>query len=119
MAPKAIGPYSQAIIAGNYIYCSGQIAINPTSGILVSGGVTEQTKQVLDNIKNILIAVESDLSQVVKTEVYLKNIRDFEVVNEIYAKYFKSDPLPARVTVEVSKLPKDSLIEVSCIAYKK
>jgi 2-iminobutanoate/2-iminopropanoate deaminase len=118
-APRVIGPYSQGVIAQNFIFCSGQIALDPKSGEIVKGGIIEQTKQVIENLKAILIGAGADLSDVIKTEIYLVNISDFLLVNKIYSQYFISQPLPARVTVEVSKLPKDSLVEISCIAYKK
>lgn len=119
MAPKAVGPYSQAVIASNYIFCSGQIALNAVSGLIVPGGIIVQTRQVLENLKTILSASGVELNRVVKTEIYLTNMANFSAVNEIYSEYFNSEPLPARVTVEVSKLPKDSLLEISCVAYKK
>jgi 2-iminobutanoate/2-iminopropanoate deaminase len=118
-APKAVGPYSQAIIASGFVFCSGQIAINPVSGSVVDGGIREQARQVLENLKAVLAGAGVGLDRVIKTEIYLTNIADFTVVNEIYSEYFKTEPLPARVTVEVSKLPKNSLIEISCVAYKK
>ena len=119
LAPKAVGPYSQAVIASNYIFCSGQIALNAVSGLIVPGGIIAQTRQVLENLKTILSASGVELNRVVKTEIYLTNMANFSAVNEIYSEYFNSEPLPARVTVEVSKLPKDSLLEISCVAYKK
>ena len=119
MAPKAVGPYSQAVIASNYIFCSGQIALNAVSGLIVPGGIIVQTRQVLENLKTILSASGVELNRVVKTEIYLTNMANFSAVNEVYSEYFNSEPLPARVTVEVSKLPKDSLLEISCVAYKK
>ena len=118
-APRAVGPYSQAIIASGFVFCSGQIAINPVSGSVVDGGIREQARQVLENLKAVLAGAGVSLDRVIKTEIYLTNIADFTVVNEIYSEYFKTEPLPARVTVEVSKLPKNSLIEISCVAYKK
>jgi len=119
LAPKAIGPYSQAIIEGNFIFCSGQIPINSETGIVIDGGIKEQTEQVIKNLKVVLNEAGVDLANVVKTEVYLSNIENFVLMNEIYANNFFSQPYPARVTVEVSRLPKDVLIEISCIAYKK
>ena len=119
MAPKVLGPYSQAVIAGDYIFCSGQIAINPKDNKLIIGGIKEQTIRVLENLKAILIHADTDLDKVIKTEIYLKNISDFQIVNKVYSEYFKTEPLPARVTVEVSNLPKEALIEISCFAYKK
>ncbi len=119
LAPKAVGPYSQAVISSNFIFCSGQIALNAVSGLIVPGGIIVQTRQVLENLKTILSASGVELNRVVKTEIYLTNMANFSAVNEIYSEYFNSEPLPARVTVEVSKLPKDSLLEISCVAYKK
>ena len=119
LAPKAVGPYSQAVISSNFIFCSGQIALNAVSGLIVPGGIIAQTRQVLENLKTILSASGVELNRVVKTEIYLTNMANFSAVNEIYSEYFNSEPLPARVTVEVSKLPKDSLLEISCVAYKK
>ncbi len=107
-APKALGPYSQAVIAGGFIFCSGQIGIK--------GYIAEQTKQAIENLENILIGGDSGLDHIVKTEVYLKDMNDFEKMNEVYSKYLLN---PARVTVEVSKLPKDALVEISCIALLK
>ncbi len=117
-APKAVGPYSQAVIAGDFIFCSGQVAFDPATGQLVEGGIVEQTKRVLENLKAVLLAGGSDLHQVVKCEVFLKNMEDFKTMNEIYAEYFCYEPKPARVTVEVARLPKDALIEISCTAYR-
>ncbi|VVB59787.1 RutC family protein [uncultured archaeon] len=116
-APKAIGPYSQAIVAGNYLFASGQIAINPATEKLVEGGIKEQTTRVLDNLKAVLAAHNIDFSRVVKTTVYLKDMRDFAEMNVIYAARFSSDPKPARETVQVAGLPMGALVEISCIAY--
>lgn len=118
-APQAIGPYSQAIIAGEFVFCSGQIAIDPKTSKLVSGGIAEQTKQVLENIKSILKSANLDLSTVVKTEIYLSDMNNFSIVNDVYGEYFDFELKPARATIEVSRLPKDALVEISCIAYKK
>jgi 2-iminobutanoate/2-iminopropanoate deaminase len=114
-APDPIGPYSQAIKVGAFIFTSGQIAINPENGQLAGESVAAQTKQVLNNLKSVLEAGGASLSQVVKTTIYLKDMNNFTEVNEIYAEYFGGS-LPARSTVEVSKLPKDVLIEIDCIA---
>ncbi len=116
-APKAIGPYSQAIItqAKKWVFVSGQIPIRPDTGEVVQGDIKMQTKQVLENLKAILLASGSGLEHVVKTTVYLKNMDDFPFMNEVYAMYFASNP-PARATVEVSRLPKDVRIEIECIA---
>ncbi len=116
-APKALGPYSQAISFDQIIFCSGQIGIDPATDSLVEG-LESQTKQVLENLKSILITANSSLEKVVKTEVFVTNMDDFAKVNEIYGSYFNSSPLPARQTIEVSALPKGALIEISCIAYK-
>ena len=116
-APQAIGPYSQAIEANGFLFVSGQIALDPKSGQIVSGDVKEQAKRVMENGKAIIEAAGSNLSRVVKTTIYLKNIADFSVVNEIYGGYFPADP-PARATVEVSRLPKDVLVEIDFIATK-
>lgn len=114
-APKPIGPYSQAVKIGNLIFVSGQIPLDPKSNNVVNGGIKEQTAQVLENIKAILEAAGSGLDKVLMSFVYLKNMNDFQGFNEVYSKYFKDNP-PARVTVEVSKLPKDVLIEIAVIA---
>ncbi|MGR3319679.1 MAG: RidA family protein [Candidatus Anammoxibacter sp.] len=114
-APAAIGPYSQAVKAGQFIFVSGQIPIDPTSGKITSDDVQEQTKQVIENIENILTESGSSLEKVVKTTIYLTSLSDYAVVNETYGNYFKHS-LPARATVEVSKLPKDVRIEIDAIA---
>ena len=117
-APKAVGPYSQAVQAGNLLFCSGQIAIDPVTNELISGGVQEQTHRVMDNLKEVLEAAGSSLSHVVKTTIYLKDMGDYGVVNEVYGSYFDDQP-PARECVEVARLPKDVLVEVSVIALIK
>ena len=117
-APKAVGPYSQAIIAGDFIFCSGQIGLDPKTGALVSDDVRAQTRQVLTNLAAVLAAVESDLSCVTQTTIYLQEIGDFGAVNEEYASFFTSEAKPARATVAVARLPKDALVEISCVAYK-
>lgn len=116
-APNAIGPYSQAIVAGNFLFASGQIALDPKTGNLVPGGIKEQTKRVLDNLEAVLAARNIGLERVVKTTVYLKDLAHFAEMNEVYAQKFVSDPKPARETVQVAKLPKDALVEISCVAY--
>lgn len=116
-APKAIGPYSQAICAGSYVFVSGQIAIDPALGKLTGSTIEEQTKQVLKNIEAILIAQGLTLENVVKTEVYLKDLKDFAAMNTIYAEKFSYPIKPARATVQISKLPLDALIEISCTAF--
>ena len=114
-APKAIGPYSQAVKAHGFIFVSGQIGLDPESGELVEGGAIRQARQALENLRAILEAAGSSLDKVVKTTLYLKSIRDFDVVNEIYEMYFHVAP-PARATVEVSRLPKDSVVEIDAVA---
>ncbi|TXL66550.1 RidA family protein [Cerasibacillus terrae] len=116
-APAAIGPYSQAIQAGDFIFVSGQLGIDPTTGELASG-VEAQTKQVLENLKAILSEAGSDFSQVVKFTIYTTSMDDFGTINEIYGSYLE-EPYPARATIEISRLPKDGLVEMDVIAYKK
>lgn len=116
-APKAIGPYSQAICAGSYLFISGQIAIDPTISKLVGETIEEQTRQVLKNMEAILAAQGLTLENVVKTEVYLKNLNDFQAMNGIFAEKFSYAIKPARATVQISKLPMDALVEISCIAF--
>ncbi len=113
-APKAIGPYSQAIRAANFLFLSGQIPLDPKTGELVKGDIGQQTKQVLENIKGVLESQKLGMENVVKTTIFLKDIGNFNQVNEIYAAYFRSSP-PARSTVEVSRLPKDAEIEIEAI----
>lgn len=116
-APQAIGPYSQAISIQNLLFISGQIPMNPATGEIVSGGVGEETHQVMKNLKAILEEAGSSFSNAVKTSIFLKNMDDFALVNEIYASYFEEGNYPARETVQVSKLPKDVNVEISMIAY--
>jgi 2-iminobutanoate/2-iminopropanoate deaminase len=117
LAPKAIGPYSQAIMVGDFLFASGQIAIDPKKGELVEGGIEAQATQVMENIKNLLAAAGMDFSHVVKTTIFLTDMNNFSLVNEIYGKYFGEEP-PARSCVEVSRLPKGALIEIEVIAHK-
>ncbi len=116
-APDAIGPYSQAKIAGGLVFTSGQIAINPASGAVESDTIEGQTKQVCENIKNLLEAAGSDMENVVKTVCFLKNMEDFAAFNEIYGSYFTSKP--ARSCVAAKQLPKDVLVEVETVAVVK
>lgn len=116
-APAAIGPYSQAVEANGFLFTSGQIAIDPKSGELVSGGIEAQAKQVLQNLRAVLAAADLDFSNVVKTTVFMANMKDFAVVNGIYAEFF-GENLPARSAVAVKSLPKDALIEIELIAVK-
>jgi len=117
LAPKAIGPYSQAIMLNDFLFASGQIAIDPKKGEIVEGGIEDQTRQVMENIKNILAACEMDFSNIVKTTIFLTDLNNFALVNDIYGSYFKQEP-PARSCVEVSRLPKGALIEIEIIAHK-
>jgi 2-iminobutanoate/2-iminopropanoate deaminase len=114
-APKAIGPYSQAVSANGLIFCSGQIALDPKSGNIVGATAAEQATQVMKNLAAVLEAGGSKLSHAVKTTIYLKSIADFAAVNEIYAKAM-GDHRPARATIEAARLPKDALVEIDCIA---
>ncbi len=116
-APKAIGPYSQAVEAGGFVFVSGQIPIDPKTGNILQQDIKSQTALVLDNAQAILAAAGCGLQNVVRTTIYLKNMADFPVVNEVYGGYFKSDP-PARATVEVSRLPKDAAIEMDFVAVR-
>ena len=116
-APQAIGPYSQAIEAGGFVFVSGQIPLIPATGELVEGSVEVQTARVLENLKAILEAAGSSMEDVVKTTVYITNMDDFAKVNGIYGRYFEANP-PARVCVEVSKLPKGALVEIDVIAAR-
>jgi 2-iminobutanoate/2-iminopropanoate deaminase len=116
-APKAIGPYSQAIKASGFIFCSGQIAIDPANQQVVPGDVAAQTDRVLRNLSQILAAAGSGLGKVVRCTVFLKNMAEFAAMNEVYGKYFNSSP-PARSTVEVACLPKNVLVEIDAIALE-
>ena len=114
-APAAIGPYAQAVCAGNLVYCSGQIAFDPATGALVGGGIAEQTRQALANLAAVLAAGGASLQSVVKTTVYLADMNDFAGMNTEYARVF-GGCRPARATVEVSRLPVDALVEIECVA---
>jgi len=115
-APAAIGPYSQAVKAGDFIYCSGQIPLVPGTANLVEGGVAEQTVQVMENLKQVLLAAGSDFDSVVKTTIYLADMNDFATVNEQYSAYFGAIA-PARATVQVAALPKGALVEIDAVAH--
>lgn len=115
-APAAIGPYSQAVQAGPFLFCSGQIPLDPASGQIVPGDVTAQAKRVLENVVAVLKAGGASLDHVVKSTIFLKSMGDFAAVNEVYGSYFKTNP-PARSTVEVARLPKDVLVEIEVLAY--
>ncbi len=114
-APAAIGPYSQAIRCGQFVYASGQIALDPASGELVSGDVQAQTQRVLQNVQALLVSAGTSLANVVKTTVFLTSMSDFQAMNAIYASYF-SGVAPARSTVAVAELPRKALVEIECIA---
>jgi 2-iminobutanoate/2-iminopropanoate deaminase len=114
-APKAIGPYSQAIKSNGFVFASGQIPIIPETGEFVAGGIAEQTEQVLNNLSRVLEAAGSGLNRVVKTTVFLADMEEFAAMNEVYGKFFSDEP-PARATVEASRLPRDARVEIEAIA---
>lgn len=114
-APKAIGPYSQAVVANGFVFLSGQIPLDPATGRLVEGGVVAQTERVLNNLAAVLEAAGSGFDRVVKTTVFLKDMADFPSMNEVYAKFFPANP-PARSTVEAARLPRDVRVEIDLIA---
>ena len=118
-APKAIGPYSQAIAAGPFLFLSGQIPIDPKVGKIVDTSIEGQTKQVIDNIEAILSSEGLSLKDVVRTDVYLRDMQDFAAMNTIYAERFNHAAKPARTTIQAAKLPMDCLVEITCIAYRK
>lgn len=113
-APQPIGPYSQAIRMGEFVFCSGQIALDPASGQMIVGDVEAQTRRVMENLKAVVVAGGGTMDSIVKTTIFLKSMGDFPKVNEIYGTYFKGTP-PARSTIEVARLPKDALVEVEAI----
>ena len=114
-APEAIGPYSQAIKAGGFVFVSGQIPIDPDTGQFVSGGIAEQTRQVMKNLAAVLDAAGSDLQLVVKTSVFLADMEEFAAMNEVYGKFFGDEP-PARATVQAVRLPRDARVEIEAVA---
>ena len=114
-APKALGPYSQALKVNGFVYCSGQIPINPATNAIEAVTIEDQTRQVIANLKNVLEAAGTSLSAVVKTTVFIKDMNDFAALNKVYAEMF-GDTKPARSCVEVARLPKDVLVEIECIA---
>ena len=113
--PKPIGPYSQAVKTNGFLYLSGQVALDPKTNEMPAGDIRQQTERVLENIKGILEAAGSNLHHVVKTTVFLKDMNEFPAMNEVYGRYFTSAP-PARSTVQVTRLPKDALVEIEVIA---
>ena len=114
-APKAIGPYSQAIRSNGLVFASGQIPIDPATGQFVSGGIAEQTEQVIKNLSRVLEAAGSGLNRVVKTTVFLADMEEFTAMNEVYGRFFSQEP-PARATVEAARLPRDARVEIEAIA---
>jgi 2-iminobutanoate/2-iminopropanoate deaminase len=113
-APKAVGPYSQAVKYGDFLFCSGQIPLDPDTGKLIEGGIREQTERVLKNLEAVLAAGGSGLETVVKATVYLVDLGDFQVMNEVYSSFFPKEP-PARVTIQISKLPAGARVEIEAI----
>lgn len=116
-APGAIGPYSQAIQAGDFLFASGQIPLNPATGEIVEGGIEAQTRQVLENVKGVLAGSGFTVDQVIKTMVFITSMGDFAAVNGVYSQYFKENP-PARSCVAVKELPKGALVEIEIVAWK-
>ena len=116
-APKAIGPYSQAVWAGDTLFCAGQIPLDPATGNLITGGISEQTTRALENIKGLLKSQGLDLTNVVKATVFLSDMNNFTAMNEVYGRYFTKD-FPARSTVQVARLPKDAMVEIEVIAVR-
>jgi 2-iminobutanoate/2-iminopropanoate deaminase len=115
-APKAIGPYSQAVCIDGYVFTAGQVGLHPETMELVAGGVGAQTRQVLTNLSHVLDASDSGLNFVIKTTVFLKDMNDFAAMNKVYSEFFPENP-PARSTVQVAALPKDALVEIECVAF--
>ena len=119
-APAAVGPYSQAIKTENMVYCSGQLGLDPASGNMVAGGIEAQARQVLRNLQAVLTEAGSDLRHVVKCTVFMQDLADFAVMNQVYSEFFPADAEPpARSTFQVAKLPKDALVEIEAIALVK
>lgn len=117
-APAPIGPYNQAILTGNTLYTSGQIALHPNTGELVNSTIEEETKQVMENMKAVLTAAEMTFEDVIKSSIFITNMNDFGKINEVYGSYFNAETAPARETVEVANLPKFVQVEISMIAVK-
>ncbi|MFO7847414.1 MAG: RidA family protein [Balneolaceae bacterium] len=116
-APAAIGPYSQAVVHNNIVYCSGQIALDAETMEIIEGGIEEQARRVMENLNEVLLAADTNFGKVLKCSIFLDNMDDFKKVNHIYGEYFGENP-PARETVAVDTLPKNVLVEISCIAYR-
>ena len=117
-APAPIGPYNQAVLVGNMLYTSGQIAINPKNGELVLENISSETKQVMENLKAVLFAAEMTFENIIKSTIFISDMNNFSAINEIYGTYFNSETAPARETVEVANLPKYVNVEISVIAVK-
>lgn len=117
LAPAAIGPYSQAVIAGDTLYCSGQIAIDPETGHMVTAGIEAETERVLENMRGVLTAAGMSMDHVVACRVYMTDINDYAQVNEVYARYF-GENAPAREAIQAAALPRDARVEISCIAVR-
>jgi 2-iminobutanoate/2-iminopropanoate deaminase len=117
-APQAIGPYSQAVVAGDLVFCSGQIALDPATGELVGRTAAEQARRALDNLSAVVSAAGSRMDRVVRTTIYLASMDDFAAVNEVYGKYFPSGMKPARATIAARALPRGALVEIDCIAVR-
>lgn len=115
--PKAIGPYSQAVWAGDLLFCAAQISLDPATGNMIAGGITEQTARVVENIRGLLQSQGLDLGNVVKSTVYLSDMNNFGSMNEVYARYFAKEP-PARSTIQAARLPKDALVEIEVVAAR-
>jgi 2-iminobutanoate/2-iminopropanoate deaminase len=117
-APAPIGPYNQAVLSGNTLYASGQIAFNPKTGALVLDNIKTETKQVMENLKAVLKAADMDFEHVVKASIFISDMNNFSQINEVYGQYFNPETAPARETVQVARLPKDVNVEISMIAIK-
>jgi 2-iminobutanoate/2-iminopropanoate deaminase len=118
-APKAIGPYSQAVEADGWVFCSGQIPLDPATGMLLEGDVREQTRRIMQNLAGVLEAAGASMDGVVKCTIYVQDLADFAAINEIYGSFFSKDGPPARATVQVAALPKGACVEIDAIARKK
>jgi len=117
-APEPVGPYSQAVIAGGCVFCSGQLALDTSTGALMTGDIRQETTRVMENLKEVLESAGCSFDNVVKTTIYVKDMNDFAAINEVYGSFFSDDP-PARATVQVARLPKDANVEIDCIAVLK
>ena len=115
LAPEPVGPYSQAVIAGGCVFCSGQIALDTVTGALMAGDIRQETARVMENLKGVLESAGCSFENVVKTTIYVRDMNDFSSINEVYGSFFNAEP-PARATVQVARLPKDANVEIDCIA---